>query len=132
MQVSMQIALLERRSISELQEMWKKYFDAPPTTYNKEFYISRIAHRIQELAYGGLSASQQRLIANMYVPPEDRNNLPPAGTRIVREYLGVENVVTVMNDGFEYNGMKYSSLSAVAKKITGRKISGRYFFGLDK
>ena len=132
MQVSMQIALLERRSISELQEIWKKYFDAPPTTYNKEFYISRIAHRIQELAYGGLSANQQKLIANMYVPPEDRNNLPPAGTIIVREYLGVENVVTVMKDGFEYNGMKYSSLSAVAKKITGRKISGRYFFGLDK
>ena len=132
MQVSMQIALLERRSISELQEIWKKYFDAPPTTYNKEFYISMIAHRIQELAYGGLSANQQKLIANMYVPPEDRNNLPPAGTRIVREYLGVENVVTVMKDGFEYNGMKYSSLSAVAKKITGRKISGRYFFGLDK
>lgn len=132
MQVSMQIALLERRSISELQEIWKKYFDAPPTTYNKEFYISRIAHRIQELASGGLSANQQKLIANMYVPPEDRNNLPPAGTRIVREYLGVENVVTVMKDGFEYNGMKYSSLSAVAKKITGRKISGRYFFGLDK
>lgn len=66
MQVSMQIALLERRSISELQEIWKKYFDAPPTTYNKEFYISRIAHRIQELAYGGLSANQQKLIANMY------------------------------------------------------------------
>ena len=132
MQLSMQIALLERRSISELQEIWKKYFDAPPTTYNKEFYISRIAHRIQELAYGGLSANQQKLIANMYVPPEDRNNLPPAGTRIVREYLGIENVVTVMKDGFEYNGMKYSSLSAVAKKITGRKISGRYFFGLDK
>ena len=79
MQVSMQIALLERRSISELQEIWKKYFDAPPTTYNKEFYISRIAHRIQELAYGGLSANQQKLIANMYVPPEDRNNLQPAG-----------------------------------------------------
>ena len=48
MQVSMQIALLERRSISELQEIWKKYFDALPTTYNKEFYISRIAHRIKE------------------------------------------------------------------------------------
>ena len=80
----MQATLLERRSISELQEMWKKYFDSPPTTYNKEFYISRIAHRIQELAYGGLSANQQKLIANMYVPPEDRNNLPPAGTGIVR------------------------------------------------
>lgn len=56
MQVSMQIALLERRSISELQEIWKKYFDAPPTTYNKEFYISRIAHRIY-----GMFASKRRL-----------------------------------------------------------------------
>lgn len=57
MQVSMQIALLERRSISELQEIWKKYFDAPPTTYNKEFYISRIAHRISERGWQELEAA---------------------------------------------------------------------------
>ena len=132
MQVSMQIALLERKSLVELQALWQKYFDVKPFSLNKEFYVSRIAYKIQELAYGGLSGSQQKLIANMYIPPENRNNLPPTGTRIVREYLGVEHIVTVLRDGFEYNGMKYTSLSAVAKKITGRKISGRYFFALDK
>lgn len=120
------------------QELWdetrkvKKDNIGTAFSLNKEFYVSRIAYKIQELAYGGLSASQQKLIANMYIPPENRNNLPPTGTRIVREYLGVEHIVTVLRDGFEYNGMKYTSLSAVAKKITGRKISGRYFFALDK
>ena len=132
MQIAMQIALLERQTLPQLQEMWQKYFNTPPISQNKEFYISRLAYRIQELAYGGLTSQQQQLIANMYIPPEDRNNLPPTGTRIVRQYLGVDHVVIILRDGFEFNGLKYPTLSAVAKKITGRKISGRYFFGFDK
>lgn len=132
MQVAMQIAFLEKQSLTQLQEMWQKYFDTPPTSQNKEFYISRLAYRIQELAYGGLSNNQKKAIANMHVPSKSRSNLPPTGTRILREYLGVEHTVVILPDGFEFNGMKYQTLSAVAKKITGRKISGRYFFGLDK
>lgn len=132
MQIAMQIALLERQTLPQLQGTWQKYFDTPPISQNKEFYISRLAYRIQELAYGGLTSHQQQLIANMYIPPEDRNNLPPTGTRIVRQYLGMDHVVIILRDGFEFNGLKYPTLSAVAKKITGRKISGRYFFGLDK
>lgn len=122
MQVAMQVALLERQSLTQLQEMWQKYFDTPPISKNKEFYISRLAYRIQELAYGGLSSHQQQVIANMHVPSRSHNNLPPTGTRIVREYLGVDHVVVVLPDGFEFNGLKYQTLSAVAKKITGRKI----------
>ena len=68
----------------------------------------------------------------MYVPPELRRNLPPVGTRIIREYHQVEHSVVILNDGFEYNGMKFPTLSAIAKKITGKKISGRHFFGIDK
>ena len=112
--------------------MWKEYFSEPTISQNKEFFVSRIAYRIQELAYGGLPKAQQKLIAQMYVPPDGRKNLPPTGTRIIREYQQVEHSVIILNDGFEYNGMKYPSLSAIAKKITGRKISGRYFFGIDK
>ena len=132
MLVAIQIALLEKQTLSQLQGMWQKYFNTPPISKNKEFYVSRLAYRIQELAYGGLSSRQQQLIANMYIPPEKRNKLLPTGTRLVREYLGVDHIVIVLRDGFEFNGMKYQTLSAVAKKITGRKISGRYFFGLDK
>ena len=80
MQVAMQIALLERQTLPQLQGMWQKYFDTPPISQNKEFYISRLAYRIQELAYGGLSNHQQQLIANMYIPPEERNNTAPVCT----------------------------------------------------
>lgn len=100
----MQIALLEQQSLTQLQKMWEKYFDTPPISKNKEFYISRLAYRIQELAYGGLSSHQQQVIANMHVPSRSHNNLPPTGTRIVREYLGVDHVVVVLPDGFEFNG----------------------------
>ena len=89
---------------------------------------ARIAYRIQELAYGGMPKAQQKLIAQMYIPPEVRKNLPPVGTRIIREYHQTEHSVIILNEGVEYNGAKYPPLSAVAKKITGRKISGRYFF----
>ena len=130
--VIMEIALLKTKSLAELQELWKEYFIEPTVSQNKEFFISRIAYRIQELAYGGISKEQQKLIAKMYVPPEVRKNLPPVGTRIIREYHQIEHSVIILNDGFEYNGLKYPSLSAIAKKITGKKISGRYFFGIDK
>ncbi len=89
MQVAMQIALLEKQSLTQLQEMWQKYFDMPPISQNKEFYISRLAYRIQELAYGGLSNNPKKVIANMHVPSKSRSNLPPTGTRILREYLGL-------------------------------------------
>ena len=130
--VVMEIALLKTKSLAELQELWKEYFIEPTVSQNKEFFISRIAYRIQELAYGGMSKEQQRLIAQMYVPPDVRKNLPPVGTRIIREYHQIEHSVIILNDGFEYNGLKYSTLSAIAKKITGKKISGRHFFGIDK
>ena len=130
--IAIQIALLQRRTLPELQKMWSEYFTEPTISQNKEFFVSRIAHRIQELAYGGLPREQQKLIAQMYVPPEVRRNLPPVGTRIIREYHEVVHSVVILNDGFEYNGMKFPTLSAIAKKITGKKISGRHFFGIDK
>ena len=130
--IAIQIALLQQRSLPELQKMWGDYFTEPTISQNKEFFVSRIAYRIQEIAYGGLPRDQQKLIAQMYVPPEARRNLPPVGTRIIREYHEVAHSVVILNDGFEYNGMKFPTLSAIAKKITGKKVSGRHFFGIDK
>lgn len=131
-QIAIQIALLKQRTLPELQKMWGEYFSEPTISQNKEFFVSRIAYRIQELAYGGLPREQQKLIAQMYIPPEMRRNLPPVGTRIIREYHQVEHSVVILSDGFEYKGMKFPTLSAIAKRITGKKISGRHFFGIDK
>ena len=55
---------------------------------------------------------------------------PIAGTRLIREYQGIEHCVTVRDDGFEYQGRPYKSLSAIARAITGTQWNGRVFFGL--
>ena len=55
---------------------------------------------------------------------------PIAGTRLVREWKGVEHCVTVREDGFEYQGRPYQSLSAVARAITGTRWNGLQFFGV--
>jgi hypothetical protein len=55
---------------------------------------------------------------------------PIAGTRLIREYQGVEHCVTVRDDDFEYQGRPYKSLSAIARAITGTPWSGPVFFGL--
>jgi hypothetical protein len=57
---------------------------------------------------------------------------PVAGTRLIREWQGVEHCVTVRNDDFEYLGRPYKSLSSVAREITGTKWNGLVFFGLKR
>ncbi|MPZ24592.1 MAG: DUF2924 domain-containing protein, partial [Dehalococcoidia bacterium] len=55
---------------------------------------------------------------------------PATGTRLVRDYQGIEHCVTVLTDGFEYEGRRFRSLSAVARAITGTRWNGPQFFGL--
>jgi hypothetical protein len=57
-------------------------------------------------------------------------NAPVAGTQLIREWRGVEHKVTVLVDGFEWEGRRYKSLSAVARAITGTQWNGPLFFGL--
>ncbi len=58
------------------------------------------------------------------------DNRPLAGTRLLREWRGVEHAVTVLPDGFEWEGRPYRSLSAIARAITGTRWNGWAFFGL--
>ncbi|NWH07132.1 MAG: DUF2924 domain-containing protein, partial [Alphaproteobacteria bacterium] len=55
---------------------------------------------------------------------------PIAGTRLLREFQGVEHIVTVTIEGYEYRGRPYKSLSAIARAITGVQWNGWVFFGL--
>ena len=109
------------------------------TPYNRRFLESRLAYRIQELAHGGLKletvarleALGERLDGGNVVLRRIRaDDRPIAGTRLTREYQGVEHVVTVLRDGFEYEGRPYRSLSAIARSITGTRWNGWTFFGL--
>jgi Protein of unknown function (DUF2924) len=107
--------------------------------YNRRFLESRLAYRIRELACGGLSReSLERLtaMAKQYATRDrtERKSSPMlrpiAGTRLIREWQGVEHCITVRVDDFEYQGRPYKSLSSVAREITGTKRNGWVFFGL--
>jgi Protein of unknown function (DUF2924) len=133
-----QIAALKCMPVADLKARWRELFDTEPPPYNRRFLESRLAYRIQELAYGGLKPETlQRLAAlaeqvdgkimRRARPPQER---PIVGTRLIREWRGIEHSVTVQDDGYEYQGRPYKSLSAIARLITGTRWNGWIFFGL--
>ncbi|MGJ4927504.1 DUF2924 domain-containing protein [Bradyrhizobium sp. HKCCYLRH3095] len=134
------IAALKTMAAPQLKQQWRELFEAEPPPYNRRFLESRLAYRIQELAYGGLkqeTVERLRALAKQYdggkpsAKSKFRNDrLPVAGTRLIREWEGVEHCVTVRADHFEYEGRPYRSLSAIARDITGVRWNGWVFFGL--
>ena len=134
-----QLAALKGASAPVLKARWRELFDTEPPAYNRRFLESRLAYRIQELAYGGLSretTERLKAMAKQYADqkPADRKARPllrpVAGTKLIREWEGVEHCVTVRHNDFEYLGRPYKSLSSVARQITGTKWNGWVFFGL--
>jgi Protein of unknown function (DUF2924) len=134
--IAAQVAALPKRPTPELKQMWRELFDKEPPGFSRNYLISRLAYRIQELAYGGLKpATRAKLdtLADALDPKAARNrvlNGPVVGTELIREWRGVEHKVTVLADGFEWEGRRYKSLSAVARAISGTRWNGWAFFGL--
>jgi len=133
------VAALKVMSTPKLKEQWQALFDTPPPPYNRHFLESRLAYRIQELAYGGLKPETVRRLeqlgeqldgGNIAVRKVRDSDQPIAGTRLLRAYQGIEHTVTVMQDGYEWQGRPYKSLSAIARAITGTRWNGLVFFGL--
>lgn len=133
------LAALPGMPIGELKDQWRSLFGTEPPPYNRRFLESRLAYRIQELAYGGLKRETlERLEAlgeqidgkNITLRRIRQEQRPIAGTRLIREYQGVEHVVTVTRDSYEYQGRPYQSLSAIARAITGTRWNGWTFFGM--
>jgi hypothetical protein len=130
---------LEGASTAELKEQWRELFGKEPPPFSRTYLQSRLAYRIQELAFGSLRpATVARLevlgekldggsITLRRIRADDR---PTVGTRLIREYQGFAYTVTVLQDGFEYEGRPYRSLSAIARAITGTRWNGWTFFGL--
>jgi hypothetical protein len=124
--------------IAELRVRYREVFRAePPKAFGPDLLRRSIAHRIQEKAYGGLSRSAQRLLDQMMkayaAKPNGKIVLPrriKPGSVLVREWKGKSYRVTVLADGFVYDGDTYSNLSEIAVLITGTRWSGPRFFGL--
>ena len=151
-----QLAALRRLSVSELRGEWLRLYGEPTRSTNRDFLFKRLAWRVQELAHGGLSERAEQRLAELapddfiraaspnvalpgddLAPPVQRKKpscdrrLSP-GTVITKQYRGNELRVVVREDGFEYDGAMFSSLTGVAKRVSGcRSINGRLFFGLS-
>ena len=134
-----QLAALKTTSTADLKTQWRKLNGSEPPPYNRRFLESRLAYRIQELAFGGLKPATVRKLEALGEQIDGKRSgkrkprmdaKPIAGTRLLREWKGTMQTVTVLADGYEWQGRPYQSLSAIARAITGTRWNGLVFFGL--
>ncbi|HWA84097.1 MAG TPA: DUF2924 domain-containing protein [Fimbriimonadaceae bacterium] len=132
------LTALKNAPASELKQQWRDLFETEPPPYNRRFLESRLAYRIQELAYGGLKPETVKRLETMGeqlakgkgAARVNQERRPIAGTRLIREWQGIEHCVTVRDADYEYAGRPYKSLSSIARAITGTRWNGWVFFGL--
>lgn len=154
-----QLAALRAMTVGQLRERYREVFGEPTRSRNKDFLRKKVGWRIQELAEGGLSDQARSRIEELsaHVPVRWRSSrngtaepqataeapvavalgtrdprLPEPGTVITRELGGIQHRVTVLEDGFEYGGHRFASLSKVARAISGTNWNGYLFFSLQR
>ena len=153
-----EIEQLRSLTVNGLREKYREVFGEDSRSGNKDYLYRRIAWRLQANAEGDLSERARRRaleIANdadlrvrapkSVAGADDRKRtavaaingardprLPQPGTLLTREFKGKVHVVTVLEDGFEYDGRRYKSLSKIATEIAGTRWNGFTFFGLDR
>jgi hypothetical protein len=134
-----QLTALRKMSVVELKQRWETLFGTPAPNNSRSYLEVRLGNRIQELMLGGLSRDTRRVLDLLVKELEGKNirkaimtdpRKPIPGTRLLREWDGAEHSVTVLRDGFDWQGRKFKSLSAVARAITGTQWNGYRFFGL--
>jgi len=153
-----EIAALRRMTVKELRRRHVELFDEENHAANRQYLFRRIAWRLQALAEGDLSERARRRAAELArdadlrtrpprelsMPPAPADlktvtgkvalsrdeRLPAPGTRLTRVFKGHKYEVTVLSNGFEYDGRSYRSLTAVAHAITGSHWNGWHFFGI--
>ena len=154
--IAKEVAALRRMNTRQLRDRYAELFGEATQANNKAWLIKRLAWRLQAQAEGDLSERARQRAAELardadlrLSPPKttvvseetDRtckgtlrdpadSRLPPPGSVLTRQYKGELLQVLVLADGFEFEGVKYRSLSAVAKAITGSHCNGFLFFRL--
>jgi len=123
--------------LEELRGEWRRLYHREPPKISRDLFVLALGYRLQEIEHGGLGKVSRRKLQTIAkalrrtgrVGPTPSLSLKP-GARLVREWHGRTHSVTVSEDGFEYAGASYPSLTKIAKKITGGHRSGPRFFGL--
>src|SRR5215471_12965723 len=138
-EVERQIAGLVDRSTQDLRVAWREWHrTGPPQGLSRDLLIRALAHQLQEQTDGGARPALRRRLQGLAREFEkggasfDPGLVPKTGTMLVRQWRGHAHTVLVREDGFEYEGEHYRSLTVIAERITGAHWSGPRFFGLTK
>jgi DUF2924 family protein len=139
-QVEAEIAGLSALSLQALRERWRALYGNPaPRSLRRGLLIRAVAYQLQVKAFGGLSATTKKKLREIAVAAREGRFDPAVigprvkpGTRLIRVWQGETHSVLVLEDGFEWNGTRYRSLSLVAKTITGTNWNGWTFFGVKR
>jgi hypothetical protein len=123
-----------------LLALWQELFAQPAhPSLRRNLMIPILAYRIQENAYGGLTPSTRKGLQKLSAELDQKQKTPltlapqlKAGTKLLRQFQGEMHEVLVADEGFEYRGKRYQSLSEIARQITGTRWSGPLFFGLKQ
>jgi Protein of unknown function (DUF2924) len=137
--LSERLAALAELGLADLRLEWRRLFRADPPRLSRDIIIRAIAYRLQEIAYGGASKATQRRMATFAAEFETGGTIASLpgpkikpGSRLVREWHGRNHTVSVTDEGFEFHGKSYRSLTEIARHITAAHWSGPRFFGLTK
>jgi hypothetical protein len=131
--IAAEIDRIRSLRLDALRRQWRLVFGrGTPVGLSKDLLGRTIAARLQERAFGGLDRDSLRFLENLARHQRlPRRQLKP-GTVLVREYQGRRHSVTIVRDGFDWQGTTYPSLSAIARAITGTSWSGPRFFALQR
>jgi hypothetical protein len=134
-----EIAELVNRSTQDLRVGWHKlHRTGPPLGLSRDLMIRALANELQERTHGCPGGALRRRLQTMArelakgASSFDPSIVPKSGTTLVRQWRGHTHTVLVREDGFEYEGQHYRSLTVIAGRITGAHWSGPRFFGLTQ
>lgn len=136
--IGAQLQTLDVLDRVDLRSEWRRLFRIdPPTRMSRELLMLGVGWKIQERARGGLRKATKRRLTDLAKGLESDGDVSHSrvfhlrpGNRLVREWRGQSHTVIVREDGFEWKGHLWRSLSAVAREITGAHWSGPRFFGM--
>jgi hypothetical protein len=134
------LARLPELDLTELRQQWRTLYKSDASRHlSRELLLRAVAYRMQEVALGGLRPEHQRQLRQSAQQFKETGEIRcrarlelKSGTRLVREWRGRTYEVLVLDEDFSWQGTRYPSLSAVARKITGTPWSGPLFFGLKQ
>jgi Protein of unknown function (DUF2924) len=131
--IEAEIAHLRSLALDALRRRWRAVFGrTPPAGLSKNLLGRMLAWRLQEQVFGGLDRESLSFLEGLARRAGSPGRRLKPGTVLVRDYHGQRHTVTVAEDGFEWQGTTYASLSAIARAITGTAWSGPRFFALAR